>query len=269
EPLPPDLRQHWSDCEACRAEMQGLETVWGKLGAISSALPGPTLRPRFENMLAGYQEGLASSPRGSWAGLLAPANREQALSRMLLLAGLLLVAVAVSVYRYLPSISLAPASLPGNLVGEWSPIPVSAIRGSAAPDFELPDINGASVRLSDLRGKVLLVNFWATWCVPCVTEMPWFSEFQERYGPQGFQVVAISLDQDPSDCAPFIEKHKLGNLMVLLGNQSTGDLFGGLLGLPTTFIVDREGKFYSKHQGLVSRDTVEAEVAALLRSEAR
>jgi thiol-disulfide isomerase/thioredoxin len=122
------------------------------------------------------------------------------------------------------------------------------------------------VRLSDLRGKVLLVNFWATWCGPCIIEMPWFAEFQEQYGPQGFQVVAITLDDDGSVVPPFLEKHELKNLLVLLGDQSTPELFGGLLGLPTSFMVDRQGNFYSKHQGLVSREDIEDEILELLHA---
>jgi thiol-disulfide isomerase/thioredoxin len=144
--------------------------------------------------------------------------------------------------------------------------PIPAIRGKEVPSFELPDLNGRLVRMADLRGKVLLVNFWATWCVPCRTEMPWFTEFQERYGPQGFEVIAISLDADPSMCEPFIETNGLENLTVLLGDRDIADEFGGVVGLPTTFMVDREGKLlfqtsWAGQQGYCRRRDSDASVS--------
>ncbi|HUP79085.1 MAG TPA: TlpA disulfide reductase family protein [Pirellula sp.] len=183
---------------------------------------------------------------------------------MLLVAGLILAIVVLGLYRHSPPVRNRASDGARNANGATFP---PTIRGKPVPDFELPNLNGKVVRFSDSRGKVVLVNFWATWCAPCVIEMPWFNELQKRYGPRGFQVIAISLDENPDLCAPFLEEHKLGNLMALLGNQHTADLFGGLIGLPTTFLVDRDGKLYSKHQGLVNIDVVDEEILELLEKE--
>ena len=138
------------------------------------------------------------------------------------------------------------------------------IRGKPVPNFELPNLGGAKVRPSDFKDKVLLVNFWATWCSPCVAEIPWFVEFQKKYGPQGLQVIGISLDEPGAkDVAPFASKHNM-TYPVLLGDENTPGQFGGLLGLPTTFLVDRDGKFYSMYRGLVNRDKLEGELTTLL-----
>ena len=137
--------------------------------------------------------------------------------------------------------------------------------GKSIPDLDLPDLTGSDVRLSELRGKVLLVNFWASWCVPCQTEMPWLTQFQERYAAQGFQVVAISMDEDQSQCGPFVERHGLENLMVLLGDSHAANRFGGVVGLPTSFLVDRDGKIVSKHPGVIDRGAVEKEILDLLQ----
>ena len=81
----------------------------------------------------------------------------------------------------------------------------------------MPDVDGATVRMADFKDKVLLVNFWATWCQPCLIEIPWFLEFQEQYGPQGFEVIGISLDEEgPEVVKPFMEKHGM-TFTVLLG----------------------------------------------------
>ena|ERR1051325_8174327 len=141
--------------------------------------------------------------------------------------------------------------------------------GTLFPDLGLRDLAGKTVGLSDLRGKVLLVNFWATWCVPCRTEMPWFEQFQERYGTDSFQVVAISLDEDQSQCEPFIEQYGLEKLIVLLGNLSTAERLLGIVGLPTSFLLDENGRIISRHNGMIDRETIEREIVELLRPPPR
>ncbi len=88
-----------------------------------------------------------------------------------------------------------------------------------APDFSLTDANGAKMKLSDLRGKVVLLNFWATWCGPCVIEIPWFESFEQQYKSKGFEVVGVSMDEDGWPAVkPFIAEHKM-NYRVLLGDD--------------------------------------------------
>ncbi len=133
-----------------------------------------------------------------------------------------------------------------------------------APDFTLKDIEGRDVRLSDYEGKVVLLNFWATWCGPCKIEMPWFVEFQQKYKDRGFSVIAVSMDEEGWDVVrPFLDDLK-PNFPVVIGNDEMGDEFGGVVALPTTFIIDKEGKIASSHQGLVSKGDYEDEIEELL-----
>ena len=135
----------------------------------------------------------------------------------------------------------------------------------AAPDFALKDANGATVKLSDYKGKVVLLNFWATWCGPCVIEIPWFQEFEQQYKSKGFEVVGVSMDEDGwSAIKPYVAAHKL-NYRILLGNDSVSQLYGGLDALPTTFIIDRDGKFaFAPHIGLAGKDEYNNEIESLL-----
>jgi cytochrome c biogenesis protein CcmG/thiol:disulfide interchange protein DsbE len=144
------------------------------------------------------------------------------------------------------------------------PQPAPAIRGVAAPEFELPDVAGAMVKLSDFKGKVVLVNFWATWCAPCEIETPWFVEFDKKYRENGLQIVGISLDEEGVEpVKKFMERYSI-EYKIVMGNEETAQNFGGVVGLPTSFIVDQEGKFYSMHRGLVSKDLYVEEIEGLL-----
>ena len=133
-----------------------------------------------------------------------------------------------------------------------------------APNFTLKDSEGADVSLADYKGKVVLLNFWATWCGPCKIEMPWFVEFQRKYKDQGFTVLAVSLDEEGWDVVkPFLEEMEL-NFPVLLGNDEMADEFGGIMALPTTLIIDKEGQIVSRHMGLVERAEYEKDIEGLL-----
>jgi len=134
-----------------------------------------------------------------------------------------------------------------------------------APDFTLTDANGNSVKLSDYRGKVVLLNFWATWCGPCAIEIPWFIEFEQQYKAQGLEIIGVAMDEDGWKAVkPYITEHKV-NYRVLLGNDSVTQLYGGVESLPTTFLVDREGKFaFSPHVGLAGKNEYLQEIQSLL-----
>jgi peroxiredoxin len=127
------------------------------------------------------------------------------------------------------------------------------LMGNLAPDFDLPSIDGKSLKLSDLRGKAVLLNFWATYCSPCKIEMPWFADLQREYGDQGFQIIGVAMDDaSPSDIAKFAKE--LGvNYPILIGKDSVGDSYGGVSVLPTTFFVDRDGRLIAREFGLQSR----------------
>ena len=133
-----------------------------------------------------------------------------------------------------------------------------------APEFTLRDANGTFVKLSDYRGKVVLLNFWATWCGPCALEIPWFIEFEQEYKAKGFEVVGISMDDDGWEAVkPYVSEHKL-NYRVLLGDDSVSQLYGGVEALPTTFIIDRDGKVAFVHVGLAGKDEYLGEIQSLL-----
>lgn len=135
---------------------------------------------------------------------------------------------------------------------------------SPAPDFTLKDADGATVRLSDYRGKVVLLNFWATWCGPCKVEIPWFIEFEKTYKDQGFAVLGVSMDEDGWKVVkPYIEQHKL-NYPVLLGDEEVSKTYGGIDTLPTTLLIDREGRMASLHLGLDTRDEYQKEIGLLI-----
>lgn len=134
----------------------------------------------------------------------------------------------------------------------------------AAPDFTLKDSYGQSVKLSEYKGKVVLLNFWATWCGPCKIEIPWFKEFETNYKNDGFAVVGVAMDDEGWEVVkPYIESQKL-NYRVLMGTEQVGLLYGGVESLPTSFIIDRDGKVASVHIGLVSKGDYAKEIQTLL-----
>ncbi len=122
--------------------------------------------------------------------------------------------------------------------------------GKPAPEFSLKDANGQTVHLSDYRGKVVLLDFWATWCGPCKIEIPWFMEFEKQFKDQGFAVVGVSMDEDGwSAITPYVKNMKM-NYRVVLGNDAVSAAYGGLDSLPTTLLIDRQGGIASVHVGV-------------------
>jgi len=129
-----------------------------------------------------------------------------------------------------------------------------AVIGVQAPDFELKviDGNGKTMKLSDLRGKAVLVNFWATWCGPCKIEMPWFVKMQEKYGPDGLVIVGVAMDDSGEKTISDFAKQMKINYPIVQGTEKVGELYGGVEGLPTSFFLDRTGKIVDRQLGLAS-----------------
>jgi peroxiredoxin len=137
-----------------------------------------------------------------------------------------------------------------------------------APDFSLKDADGKVVHLSDYKGKVVLLDFWATWCGPCKIEIPWFMDMQRKNKDKGFEVLGVAMDDEGWEVVkPFLAD--LGvNYRVVIGNDSTADTYGGVDALPTTFLIDRSGKIAAVHVGLASKKDFEDGIQELLQAPA-
>jgi peroxiredoxin len=135
-----------------------------------------------------------------------------------------------------------------------------------APDFELADGDGGVFRLSDYRGKVIALNFWATWCGPCKTEIPWLNELERKYSHRGFAVVAISMDpQGWPVVTPFLANLNV-NYRVLIGDHKISSRYGGVDVLPTTFLIDRHGGIAAVHVGRINKKAFEKSLDQMLPS---
>ncbi len=133
-----------------------------------------------------------------------------------------------------------------------------------APEFSLKDATGATVKLADYRGKVVLLNFWATWCGPCKVEIPWFMDFEKTYKDRDFAVLGVSMDDDGwQSVKPYVRDRKI-NYRMVIGTDELAQLYGGVDSLPTTFIIDRDGRIAAHHIGLVGKSDYENEILSLL-----
>jgi thiol-disulfide isomerase/thioredoxin len=145
--------------------------------------------------------------------------------------------------------------------------PSGKLLNQPAPDFSLAALDGKTQKLSDYRGKAVLLNFWATWCEPCKIEMPWFVELQKKYGPQGLQVVGVAMDDsDTKDIAAFAQKMGV-NYPILIGKEEVGTQYGGVQYLPSTFYISRDQKIVDRVFGLVSRSEIEANIQKALSTQ--
>jgi peroxiredoxin len=138
------------------------------------------------------------------------------------------------------------------------------VEDKVAPDFTLQSIDGKTVRLSDFRGKAVLLNFWATYCAPCRIEMPWFVELQKQYAAEGLQVVGVAMDDArPEDIEKFA--NELGvNYPILVGQETVGNAYGGVQFLPSTFYIGRDGKVVDKVFGLKTKNEIEENIKKTL-----
>jgi thiol-disulfide isomerase/thioredoxin len=144
---------------------------------------------------------------------------------------------------------------------------------TASADFTLKDLEDNDVSLSQFKGKVVLVNFWATWCGPCKIEIPWLVELQDKYAARGFTVLGVAMDEEgKSAVAPFVRKERFKvdgtaqsvNYPIALGNDATADKFGGLIGFPTSVLVSKEGRVVKRVDGLVSYDEIDKAIRSQL-----
>lgn len=166
--------------------------------------------------------------------------------RRSLLAGIALVAVCF----------MLPARPPADLT--------AANSRKAAPDLALSDSKGTSIKLSDYKGRVVLLNFWGTFCGVCKVEIPWFVEFQNKYKESGLSVIGVSLDDNWKSVKTYLEDKKV-NYTVVLGDDDLARRFGIVNVLPGTLLIDRDGKIADLHLGMVNKEAFESEIRVLLK----
>jgi peroxiredoxin len=130
---------------------------------------------------------------------------------------------------------------------------------SRAADFTLTDFNGQKLTLSQYKGKVILLDFWASWCIPCQAEISQFVKWQKKYGEQGFQVIGISMDDSEKAARRFSLRFR-PNYPVAMGSAKLGESYGGVLGLPANFVIDRNGRIIARHVGVTDLKSLEQEI---------
>jgi len=134
-----------------------------------------------------------------------------------------------------------------------------------APSWELKDLDGKTVHSADFAGKVVVLDFWATWCPPCRGEIPGFIALQKKYAAQGFTVIGVSVDEAGLKTVRAFAEKKSVNYPVLLTDNKIVEAYGGIDGLPTTFIIDRSGHIVKQHLGFTDQTEIENEIKPLLK----
>ena len=138
--------------------------------------------------------------------------------------------------------------------------------GRIAPDFTRKALDDKPVHLVSYRDKVVLLNFWATWCGPCIAEIPKFSSWQTKYGAQGLQVLGISMDDDRAPVDKFNRKYQ-PSYPIAMGDEHLGELYGGVLGLPISYLIGRDGKIIERFQGETNLDQLEKKIVTALSAK--
>jgi len=183
-----------------------------------------------------------------------PAQGPRPVSRGKLLVGAVLVVILVAGLYLLNRYWISPALKTQAMTSGDHP---------EAPGISLTDIEGKRLDLADYKGKVVVLDFWATWCGPCRAEIPGFIELQKRYAGQGFSMLGIAIQDEAPSVEEFYKEFKM-NYPVAVGTERIAELYGGILGLPTTFLIGRDGRIYVRHTGGVNPALIEEEVQELL-----
>jgi len=239
--------------------------VDGRMSALNS---DETWQP---NVHAGFARLRELGAAASWIG-----------RRAILLAAATAVAIFLSIMAY-PSPKVFAHRCLECSIAVWQSISPSApaqanlkpenIRPenarNAAPDFVLKDADGKDLRLSEQKGKVVLVNFWATWCHGCQLEIPWYIEFQKKFANHGLVVIGISMDDDGwKSVRPWLDEKKV-NYSIVIGNETLGNQFGLDSAMPLTALVDRNGKIADVHIGVVDKAATEKKIQTLLQENGK
>lgn len=146
----------------------------------------------------------------------------------------------------------------------WAVPPKNTLVNKPAPTFTRTSLSNERVDLTGLRGKVVLLNFWATWCAPCQIEMPRFEQWQQKYQKDGLAIVGVSMDDDSEPVKGLVRKLRV-NYPVVMGDEKLGLAYGGVLGLPVTYLIDRKGVIRARYQGTTNLDAMEKAIGQLLQ----
>jgi peroxiredoxin len=138
--------------------------------------------------------------------------------------------------------------------------------GEVAPDFTRADFANKQLKLSDYRGKLVLLNFWATWCPPCREEMPLFSKWQREHKAKGLQVIGVSMDDDAASVKEFLAEYPV-TYPVVMGDVKLAEVYGGVLGLPLSYLIDTQGRIVARYQGEADLAKMEAKIKDLLGAQ--
>lgn len=181
------------------------------------------------------------------------------MKKVLLIIGTVLVLIGATIYADKATRVSVKAKDSGNILKS------GAAGSEAEPDVTFKNLDGQDVRLDGYKGKVVLVNFWATWCEPCQIEIPWLIEMQQKYSSKGFTILGVDVDDESNkDVSAYVSKEVFNvngqklpmNYPILRGNDAVADKFGGLLGYPTSFLISRDGKIVKKVQGLLDFEEI-------------
>jgi cytochrome c biogenesis protein CcmG/thiol:disulfide interchange protein DsbE len=168
--------------------------------------------------------------------------------------------VVMSILRLLRPATCTVVLCAGALCAQTPPLD---LLNGPAPVFVRHDLSGRRGDLAQYRGRVVLLNFWATWCAPCQVELPQFAEWQQKYGEQGLQVLAVSMDDGIAPVRRTARRLHLG-FPVMMGNAKLGAEYGGVLGLPVTFLIDRDGMVVGRTRGEADLNAMEREIQRAL-----
>ncbi len=187
------------------------------------------------------------------------------MKKVLLIIATVVVLIGVTIYADRATRLRPKSSVDGTVA--------AAAAGAPEPDVTFKDLDGKDVPLKQYKGKVVLVNFWATWCEPCQIEIPWLIEMQQKYSAKGFTVLGVDVDDEGKKAvAPFVAKERFNvngqklpmNYPIVLGDDAVADKFGGLLGYPTSFLISRDGKIVKKVQGLLGYEEITSAIESQL-----
>lgn len=163
------------------------------------------------------------------------------------------------------ALAISSFALPATVPADLTPATVR----KKAPDFTLEDSQGALIKLSSFRGKVVLLDFWATWCTGCKKEIPWYVEFQDKYKKEGLSAIGVSLDDDGwKSVKPFLQEHRI-NYPIVIGDWDTMGKSFSFNAMPATLLIDRDGKVAELHVGMVDKAAFEADIRTLLKESAK